>query len=740
MQLDRRTFLQIGALTGGGLALRLYTPSLADAQRGGGSAADLSPTAFIHIAPDGTTTIMAKSPEIGQGMKTTLPMLIAEELDADWALVRVQQGDVADMYGSQSAGGSFSTPTNWEPMRRVGAAGRQMLMEAAAAKWGVSASECTTTPGHVVHAASSRTCSYGEVAAVAATCAPPTLSSLKLKDPKDYRIIGKSTPNVDNHALVTGKPLFGIDVKVPGMLYASIEKAPVFSGKVKTANLDDIKKLPGVRQAFIIDGTVPSSGIVGSDAGIEPGIAILADTWWQAQTARKALKVDWDLGPGVSQSTDQFSTQAAALFKQPPANTLRVTGDVDAALASAAKVVEADYAYPFISHATLEPQGSTASFKDGKMEIWTTSQNPGSGRSQVARALGLQPSDVTVHICRTGGAFGRRLINDYMVEAAFIAKQAGVPVKLLWAREDDFAHDDYRPGGFHSLRAGIDANGKVIAWRQHFVTYGQGARTAPSANIDASEFPSGRVPNYALYTSTMPLWLRTGAMRAPGANALCFVGQSFLDEVATAAGRDPLELQLELLSATPIPAGNERPGRPGFDSNLNPARLMGVLKLAAEKSGWATRKKTPGRGMGIACYFCHLGYFAQVAEVSVDAGNMVTVHRVWAAGDIGSQIINPGAAENMVFGSVIEGLSHMQQEITLVDGRVQQTNFHMHAPLRMHQAPVIEVYWNKTDFPPTGLGEPALPPVLPAVANAIFAATGKRVRTLPLARSGFYFA
>jgi isoquinoline 1-oxidoreductase beta subunit len=332
-------------------------------------------------------------------------------------------------------------------------------------------------------------------------------------------------------------------------------------------------------------------------------------------------------------------------------------------------------------------------------------------------------------------------MNDYMVEAAWLAKQAGAPVKLLWAREDDIAHDAYRSGGYHGLKAGLDAQGKLVAWRQHFITFGDGKKTAAGADIDATEFPSGRTPNYSLHSTAMPLLLRTGWLRAPGGNALCFVGQSFIDELAAAGGRDPLEFQLEILSADLVPMPKpEGGGGDDFDPPLNPDRLKGVLQLVAEKSGWSQRKREAGRGMGIACYYCHLGYFAEVADVSVDKQNRIKVNHIWAAGDVGSQIINPGAAENICHGGIVEGLSHMGQEITLVDGRVQQTNFHQHPIMRMRQIPPIEIFWRKTEFAPTGLGEPTLPPILPAVGNAVFAATGKRIRTLPLAKSGFSWA
>jgi isoquinoline 1-oxidoreductase beta subunit len=739
MHISRRSFLQMTALAGGGFALGLYERPWARAQ-GPGRMPELTPTAFIRIASDGTVTIMARGPEIGQGVRTMLPMLIAEELDADWSKVRVEQADLDEAkYGPQFAGGSLSTPFGWDPLRRVGAAGRQVLVAAAAQQWGVSEAECSTEAGCVVHASLGKRAMYGELADHAAKIAPPPLSKVKLKAPKDYRIIGKTKAGVDNRAIVTGKPLFGIDVEVPGMLNAVIQKCPVYGGKVKTANIEQVKKLPGVRHVLIIDGGLSTATVLPDEPGMEPGVAIVAESWWQAQTARKALKVDWDYGPAATQSTDGFAKRAAAMLKQPPANTVRTYGDVDAALKNAAKVIESDYAYPFLAHNTLEPMGTTAAFKDGKFEIWTTSQTPGDGRELVGKALGVDPDDITVHMIRAGGGFGRRLMNDYMVEAAWLARQTGAPVKLLWSREDDIAHDAYRAGGFMNLKAGLDAQGKVVAWRQHLATFGDGKKMATAADIGAEEFPSGFVSAFGLYQSAMPLRLHTGWLRAPGVNAYCWVGQSFLDELAAAAGRDPLELQLEILGNTPVPMPpRKEPG--GGDPPVNPERLKGVLQLVAEKSGWSQRKREKGRGMGIAGYYCHLGYFAEVADVSVDSQNRVTVNHVWAAGDVGSHIINPGAAENMCYGGIIEGMSHMGAEITLVDGRVQQTNIHQHPMMRMRQTPKIDVYWRTTLNSPTGLGEPTLPPLIPAVTNAIFAATGKRIRTLPLAKSGFSWA
>jgi isoquinoline 1-oxidoreductase subunit beta len=737
MSLNRRSFLKVSALASGALTLRLYVPQ---AQAQAPKKADLKPAAFVRIAPDGIVTIKARGPEMGQGIKTELPMLIAEELDVDWKNVRVEQADLDEAtYGSQSAGGSTSTPKSWEPLRRVGAAGRQMMVTAAATMWVVPLSECTTKSGCVFHKATGKQATYGELADKAAALPCPVLDAVTLKDPKDYRIIGSSQTGVDTHSIVSGKPLFGIDVTLPGMLYASIEKCPVFGGKVKSANLEQIKQMAGVRQVLVIDGTITLAKYTAPEPGMEPGVAIVADSWWQAQKARKALKIEWDYGPAQAQSSDGFQKQAEALLAAPPTTTVRTYGDVDAALKNSAKVVEATYTFPFLAHGTLEPMNTTAYWKDGKLEMWAPSQNPGSGSALVAKSLGIPEKDITVHLTRVGGGFGRRLMNDYMVEAAWLAQQVKAPVKLLWAREDDITHDAYRAGGFVGLKAGLDAQGKVVAWRHHLVTYGDGGKLSPGANIGSDEFPSGLAPHYALYTSAIPLMLRTGYLRAPGGNAYAWVGQSFLDELAVAAGRDPLEFQLELLGnpMAPMPGEENKPKGP---RDLNPERFEAVLRLVAEKSNWANRKREPGRGMGIACYFCHLGYFAEVADVSVDKNNKVKVKHVWAAGDVGSEIINPRAAESMGFGGVVEGMSHMAQEITLVGGKVQQTNFHQHPLIRMNQVPPIEVYWIKSNFAPTGLGEPTLPPILPAVGNAIFAATGKRIRTLPLQKSGFSWA
>ena len=709
----------------GGLTLAFTVASKAEAQ----DDAVKPLNAYVRVAPNGKVTIQAKNPEVGQGIKTMLPMLIAEELDVAWEDVVIETApNDPKAYGRQFAGGSMATPLHWEELRRVGAVARAMLIEAAATAWNCGPGDCATVPGNVIHKPSGKKRTYGSLALACANVTPPDPKSLTLKDPKTYTIIGKPKAQYDVAKIVTGQPLFGIDVRRPGMLYATFEKAPVFAAKVASADLDAAKAVKGVRKAFVVEGDPnafsPGGGVIGQ--GLMPGVAVVADSWWAARKGRDKLNTQWAEHPTSKQSSKSFAEKAKALAAGKAQRTPRNDGDVDAALKASAKTVEAAYFYPFLSHANLEPQNCTAEYKDGKLEIWAPTQFPEPGRQLTAKTLGMKPEDITVHMIRGGGGFGRRLANDYMVEAAWIARETGAPVKLLWTREDDMAHDHYRPAGFHFFRGGVDAAGNVTAWHDHFVSFGEGQGFAPSAGMSPAEYPARFVPNCRLEASVMPLGVPTGPLRAPGSNALAFVMQSFIDELAHAANADPLAFQIKLLGEKDVVG--EAPAAYGA------GRMRGVLKAVGEMSGWSNRKKLPkGEGLGVACYYSHLGYFAEVAHVAVAADGAVKVKKVWVAADVGSQIINPHGAMNQVQGSVLDGLSEaLHQQITIDAGRVEQSNFTDYPLMRISDAPAVEVQFLKTNFPPTGLGEPALPPAIPALTNAIFAATGKRVRSLPI--------
>ncbi len=728
---DRRSFLRVSSLAGGGLMLATWLEPLAGPLAPALEAAgEFRPNAFITVASDGLVTIVAKNPEVGQGIKTMLPMILADEFDVDWAAIRLEQADLdEDRYGRQNAGGSTATPTNWDPLRKAGAVGRHLMVQAAAQTWNVPASECATASGRVHHKATNRSLGYGELAAKAATLPVPDPNTVALKDPKDYRIIGQPIKAVGVPDIVTGKPIFSIDFTLPGMLWAVFEKCAVHGGRVASANVDVVKALPGVRHAFVVEPRGDLTALAG-------GVAIVADTWWQAKTAREKLVVTWNEGPTAAQSSAGFAAKANECFAKGPAFTLSRLGDSDAALAGAVKKVEATYAYPFISHAPLEPQNCLASFRDGAVELWSPSQTPERGRQAVAQTLGIAPEKITTHLLRAGGGFGRRLTNDFAVEAAWISKVVGAPVKLQWTREDDMRHDFYRPGGFHRLVGGLDASGHITAWSGHFVSYGEGETFAQSAAMPGTEFPAGYVPAWHLGATTQPCGVPTGAMRAPRSNAVAFVYQSFLDELAHAAGKDPVQFRLELLRVPrSLPAGVQNDG---FDG----PRMARVVESVATRAGWGTKALPKGTAHGVAFYYSHRGYFAHVAEVSVSADKAVTVHKVWVVGDIGRQVINPSNAENQAQGCVIDGLSQMMtQAITIEKGRTAQSNFTNYQLLRMRQAPpVVDVHFELSDHSPTGLGEPALPPILPAVANAIFTATGVRVRSLPLASHGYRWA
>ena len=698
---DRRQFIKVSALAGGGLLVGTYLRfgnSLAYAETVPTAAENFAPNAFISIAPSGAVSIIAPNSEMGQGIKTGLPMIVAEELDVAWESVTIVQGDLNPAYGRQSSVGSGSTIGNFTPLRVAGATARAMLIDAAAQTWGVPATECTTERGAVLHAASKRRATYGELSAKAATLTPPT--NAPLKNPKDFKLLGTRVPGVDNQKIVTGAPLFGIDVKLPGMVYATYTKCPVFGGKVKNANIDEVKKRLGVRDACVLDGI----------EGLTPGVAIVADSTWNAFSATEALRVQWDEGAVVSQNSAEMARQAEQLAKATPAATTP----------SGAKTVEAVYHYPFLAHATLEPQNCTAVFKNGVMEMWTPTQIPASGQGLVTRGLGLAPKDVIVHITRLGGGFGRRGSNEFSIEAAAIAKKLeGTPVKLMWMREHDFAHDNYRSNGWHYFTAGLDNAGRVVALHDAFVKMQGGP-----GDMNAGGFPFIAVPGSDVKSSKLPAGIPTGYWRAPGDNGNVWATQCFVDELAHAAGRDPVAFTLDMLSTIPWPVAGGR--------GLDPAKMTTVLKLATEKAGWGASRPR-GEGMGFAITHTNNAYVAIVADVSVSQEGKLAIKKLTAAVDCGT-IINLSSAEAQVQGAMLDGISAAWfQKITIERGAAAQTNFDDYPMLRMNQAPPgVDVHFVKSIAPPTGLGEPGLPAAAPALCNAIFAATGKRVRTLPI--------
>jgi len=727
--IGRRSFLKLAGFAGGGLVLAFYLdtrPVRAEEV----AANETTLNAFVRIAPDNTVTVYSKGPEIGQGIKTAFGLIIAEELDADWKTVKVDQAPIKPkVYGYQGAGGSTSIPRGWDQLRQAGATARAMLIASAAKQWNVPVSECTAADSFVIHKPSGRKLTYGSLAKAAADQPVPDVAKVPLKTRAEYKLLGKRFTGVDNAKVVTGQPLFGIDVKLPGMLYANYTKCPAVGGKVKSANLDEIKKLPGIVDAFVLDGT-------GNPLEVMPGVAIIAKTTWDAFKAKAALKVEWDESAASKDSLTAAATKAKELGPKLPEPETNV-GDVDAAFASGAKVVEVAYDYAMVSHQQLEPQNSTAWWHDGTVELWTPSQQSDRGLTMLVNMLKLPEEKIIIHQTRAGGGFGRRLMNDYLCEAAAIAQKVNAPVKLQWKREDDFAHDFFRAGGYHFLKGAVK-DGKLTAFQNHLVSFSaDGKRPVSGGGRSNNSFPTDIAPNVRYGVTLMPLQTPCGPWRAPTDNVQMFVIGSFLHELSVAAQCDHVEFLLDwfkrpLAKPASVPQGPP----PDLSRTFNPARASGVLKLAAEKSGWG--KKLPaGTGLGIAFGFSYGGHIAEAVELSVDASKHVTVHKITVVGDIGP-IINMSSAENQAQGGAIDALSTaMGLEIGVEQGRVQQSNFGEYPILKMSSAPPVEVHFIQSDFRPAGLGEPCVPPLAAALGNAIFAATGDRVRTMPFKRSGY---
>ena len=717
-RIDRRVFLQLTGIASAGLVLGV---SSAESAEGGGS---LVPNAFVEISSAGIV-IFATQPEIGQGVKTSIPMILVEELDAAWADVEVRVSPIDQKkYGIQTAGGSTATPRNWNPMRKAGAVARAMLVEAAARAWGVPAAECKTRDSRVTHAASNRSAHYRELAALAATLPVPDPESVRLKTRAEYRLLNTRVPAVDGRKLVTGRPTYAIDVRVTDMLYAAYVKCPRIGGRVRSANLDEIKREPGVVDAFVLEGN-------GDVTELKPGVAIVARDTWAAFSARQKLRVEWDESGASNDDWSSALARARELAKADGAEVVGERGDVATAMRTAKRTLASDFSYAFVSHAQLEPQVCTAWVKaDGSAEVWPPSQTPQRAQSAVAKVLGVPETQVLIHPQRVGGGFGRRLNNDVSCEAAAISQRLKAPVKLQWTREDDMRNDLVRAGGLVSLKGALDERGRATAWHAHQVTFSpDGKRIVAGGTLRAEEDFAPLMPNLCVTRSVLPWTSPCGFWRAPGASVFAFPLQSFLHEMSVAAGRDHLEFLLELL-------GEPRWLPPATPGALNTGRAAAVLKLAAEKAGWGARRPK-GRALGLAFYFSHAAHVAEVAEVSVDAARRITVHAVTVAVDVGP-IINLSGAESQCQGSVIDGLSAMAaQKLTYVNGVVQETNFDRYRLRRIGSDPRIDIHFIESEYPPTGLGEPVLPPVAPAVCNAVFTATGQRIRQLPISEAGF---
>jgi isoquinoline 1-oxidoreductase beta subunit len=725
--MERRSFIRIGATATGGLLVTVMLPDDAIADNGGGrrarssnrsvSAAKIG--AYVEIDTNGIATIAAKNPEIGTGTKTALPMIVAEELDVPWRQVRVVQAPLDRSFGAQFTGGSTGVSTNWMALRRAGAAARHALVTAAATRWGVDASSCRTENGAVIHQSTGRRLPYGELAAEAATVQPP--ADVPLKRPEDFRIVGSRVPNVDARPIARGAQRFGIDVTRPGMVIAAIAHAP-FGARV--ASVDDANALavPGVRRVVRI---APRENPI----ELREGVAVVADNTWAAFEGRRALDVTWTDTSGPDASSVSLEAAFRAGLDRPGLR-IRNDGDVDTALRSAARTLDVIYEIPFVAHVPMEPVNYTADVRGDRVELWGPTQDPGDARDLVSQVIGVPAANVTVHMERCGGGFGRRLMVDYAAEAAFLSKAVGAPVKVVRTREDDLQHDYYRPSGMHRVRAGIDASGAPIAWAQHLANASRyafaGRSDAVKSELYPDDFPAQCLPNvrmeYTLVASVIP----TGAWRATLHSANAFVVQSAVDELAHLAGRDPVAFRLAMLGA-PRRLRYADHGGPVFDTG----RLAGVVRLAAERAGWS-RPAPRGRGRGIAAHFTFGSYVAHVVEVSLDASGRPRVHRVVAAVDCGA-LVNASGSEAQVQGGVIDGLSAaLYGQITVDRGRVRQRNFNDYRLVRMSETPSIEVHFVRSSEPPSGLGEPPVSPVAPAIANALFALTGKRSRRLPL--------
>ena len=705
------------------------------------ASAVLEPNLFVSIAEDGVVTIVAHRSEMGQGARTSLPMLVADELEADWSRVKIAQATGDPKYGSQNTDGSRSIRRHYISMRQMGAVVRHMLEAAAAQTWGVDASECEARNHQVAHKSSGKTLDFGALVKTASTLPVPKPEAVTLKDPKQFRYIGKDMQIVDMADITHGRAIYGIDVVVPGMKYVSLERCPVLFGKPKSYDASAALSVPGVEKVVEIPSVTPPAAFKAWG-----GIAVVASNTWAAQEGRKKLKIEWDLGPNASY--DSPSYQAALIeTSRKPGDVMRQEGDVDTALAGAAQVVEAEYYIPHASHAQMEPPCAVAKFDGDKLEIWGPTQRPQAARKTLAGALGIPEDNITVNITLLGGGFGRKSKADFMVEAALLSREVGAPVKLTWSREDDIRHGYYHSVSAQYMKAGLDANGKTTSWLHRTVFPSIGATfKAETKKAIGVEMGMGFVdmpfdiPNIRLENGEAEAHVRIGWVRSVANIYHAFSSSSFADELAHAAGRDPVEYLLELMGKPRLldlaAVGVEKYwnyGDPVDQYPIDTGRLSNVIKVAADKSGWG-RKLPPGHGLGIAAHRSFLSYVASVVEVAVSDSGDLTIPRVDMVMDCGLYV-NPDRIRSQLEGAVVYGLSlALYGEITAKQGAIVQSNYHDYPVMRIGAAPETHVHIVESQALSGGVGEPGQPPVAPALCNAIYAATGKRIRELPVSK------
>jgi isoquinoline 1-oxidoreductase subunit beta len=749
--LSRRTFLRGAAALGGGFALGLildpfrphpfYGGVIGSAQAAEGAApaaGTLSPNVFVSIDNTGTVTVIAHRSEMGQGVRTSVPMILADELEADWSRVKIEQAVGDKIYGSQYTDGSRSVRHNYERMREFGAVTRTMLVQAAAIQWGVPAAECKAQNHRVVHTPSGKSLDYGQLVDTASTLAVPSAKQITLKDPKDFRYIGKPMPGVDLPDMLVGKAVYGIDIRLPGMLYAMVEHCPVTYGRVKSFDAGEALKVPGVKKVLEIPQNQPP--IVFNTLG---GIAVIATNTWAANEGRKKLKIEWDYGPNVVYDSDAFRKDMEEATTK-DCKVVRKEGDVQAALADANKVIEADFYVPHFAHATMEPPAAVALVKDGKCEVWSSCQDPQAARSTVAGAIGFDEKSVTSHVTLLGGAFGRKSKPDFAAEAAILSRQLGAPVKVTWSREDDLQHAYYHTCNAQRITAGLDASGKVVAWHSRSVfptIWSTFEKTDPEyghkieLSLGYLDLPYA-IPSIQLENGKAKAHVRIGWLRSVNNIPNAFAHNTMANMLAEAAGRDPYEFLLELIGPDRVLdlSGTDywNYDQTYEEYPIMTARLKNVVRVAAKNAGYG--RKLPARqAIGLAAHRSFTTYVATAVHVKVDKDGRVSVPRVDVACDAG-RVVNPDRVKSQMEGACIYGMSACVTEITAKEGRIQQSNFSEYPVVRMPDAP-REIHVHIVDagnYPPGGVGEPGTPPFAPALCNAIFAATGKRILELPI--------